>query len=117
MNSRYAQVARTYLRWPFWVLAAPVVAYWVSVFTWPPRQPKAIGPMMLIASWWAAAIAIHLKEQMADWRSSLLPGFRAPHLIVPGAIVAVIVVAMPGVLAWKLQLSIAAIVGLSLLGS
>src|SRR5690242_19148644 len=115
MSSRYAQVARTYLRWPFWVLAIPLAWCWIAVLVWPPQdlarpghkdaQLQYILPIALVASWWAAAISILLKEQMADWRSALLPRFRAPHLGVSALLLALIAFAMPAALGWLLGLS------------
>jgi hypothetical protein len=39
-----------------------------------------------LASWSGPIIATHAKEQMADARSRLTPGFRTPHLVVAAAV-------------------------------
>src|SRR4051812_40471468 len=84
MFYRYEQVLLTYLRqWQFWVY----LGLWAAIFPamevlpgwW--RQVMAFMFLVLAATGPAAVIG-HAKQQIADARASLTPGFRQPHVVV-----------------------------------
>src|SRR5205814_8770189 len=59
------------------------------------RGRMIVLPLVAILAGWAAGmVSEHVKEQVADPRSALLPGFRPPHLAV-GAILPVAIPAPP----------------------
>jgi len=106
MSSRYAEVARTYLRqWWVWAMIVVMIGYTWIVFRHEPsaghRDPRGLVWEMtmacvliyiILASCFAGFVAAHLKEQMAHWRSTLLPGFRTPHIVV--AAIAILLLAL-----------------------
>ncbi len=97
MNNRYEQVLLTYLRqWQFWLyLAAWVLMFpLLDVLPWWLRQPMVFIFLALAATVPAAVIG-HAKQQIADARASLMPGFRAPHVIVAALLSIGGVVLMP----------------------
>jgi hypothetical protein len=86
--SRYAQVALTYTRPWYMRLWAAFIAWFVLasiVFQRKADYGGQIAYLLIggtIAAWGGAIIAGHMKEQLADARARLTPGFRKPHLIV-----------------------------------
>ena len=85
MSNRYEQVLLTYLRqWQFWAY----LAAWVAMFPLlgDAADVVAAGRWLFIflsfAATGPAAVIGHAKQQMADARASLMPGFRTPHVIV-----------------------------------
>src|SRR5215211_3104486 len=97
MFNRYEQVVLTYLRhWQFWAFVAACAAniVLVDVLPWWWRQPLAFVFLALAATGAAAAIG-QAKEQLADARASLMPGFRMPHVMVAVALTFAALVLMP----------------------
>lgn len=104
-RSRYAQVALSYtLPWPLrvWAIAAALLALWMLLA---PGGAEAEIAMLVfggtIAVWVGAMITAHAKEQLADARSSLTPGFRAPHLLVAAALFVVTVCGVTLLVGWR----------------
>src|SRR5688500_9449969 len=69
--ARYARVAATYPRpWMFRVLAAALVVYLVALAAAVPVHDFVQLPFLLtllwLVAWWAATVAAHLKDQLAD---------------------------------------------------
>jgi hypothetical protein len=87
LRNRYAQVALTYTRpFPLRVWAVLTAAY-IGWILWLREANYQVQTTMLLlgttlAAWVGPMIAAHAKEQLADSRSRLTPGFRAPHLLV-----------------------------------
>ena len=110
MSGRYFQVVRTYWqRWLFWVLLAPTLAIVLPLVIWRPEERafslSLIVPISAAGAWWAASIVAHLKEQLADVRSVLLPHFRAPHVLVAVVGIALMILFVPAALGGWLKLS------------
>jgi hypothetical protein len=57
--------------------------------------PVYLFPFIVLCAYWA----IHVKEQFADARSSLTPGFRKVHGVVAAIVAIVFVIIFPGVTA------------------
>src|SRR4051812_17913224 len=96
----YREVALTYVRpWSMRVLAGLVALYFLCLAVWPPmwrsdmQQGVAVVGVTMMA-WVAALVAAHVKEQLADWRSAIVPNFRLPHLFVGAFILGIALVAL-----------------------
>ena len=89
--SRYAHVARTYVGpLPFKLWAAGTIVYvgW-SLAIGRVDYGEQLALFMLggtLAGMFGAFVAAHAKEQLADARARLTPGFRTPHLVVAAAV-------------------------------
>jgi hypothetical protein len=89
--SRYVQVTMTYTRpWAlrFWFICTVAFVTWIAVVQ-KVNYAARFAVLMLggsLAAWAGPIVAAHVKEQMADWRSRLTPGYRTPHLLVAAAI-------------------------------
>src|SRR3989442_15990638 len=89
VRSRYVQVALTYTRPWYMILWAGFIGFFLIASLLPPARKADYGGQIAylviggtIAAWGGAIVAGHAKEQLADARARLTPGFRAPHLIV-----------------------------------
>ena len=102
MRSRYVQIALTYTKpWPLrvWAVVTLLALLWMFVIWFSatmdygpyvhnpsfPRSSSQVAMLMLgglLAAWAAAMVVAHLKEQLADPRAALTPGYRPPHLLV-----------------------------------
>ena len=98
-SNRYAEIALTYTRPWYMRLWGALIAWFVfASFALTGKADYGAHAAVLlvggtIAAWGGAIIAGHMKEQMADARSRLTPGFRPPHLVVAAAVFATGVVA------------------------
>ena len=107
-RGRYAQILLTYTRpWPMRIWAAGVVAYFAWLFG-VQRAPSHVqfGLLMLggfLGAFAAMLIASHVKEQIADARSSLMPGFRFPHLAAAAALLVLSLVLLSVLTAYRVH--------------
>jgi hypothetical protein len=87
MANRYGVVARTYLRWP---LASALVVLLLPVCLAVAGVQNDVSEMLaysyLTLSIFGWSLGTHVKEQFANSRASLLPGFRGPHLAMAAAL-------------------------------
>src|SRR5690242_19049335 len=87
-TSRYGQSALTYTRPWYMRLWGAFIAWFVVasiVFQKKIDYGGQIAYLLIggtVAAWGGAIIAGHLKEQLADARARVTPGFVAPHLVV-----------------------------------
>ncbi len=107
MPNPYRQVALTYVRRPFHSLKQFLFVlgflFYVVLFFFIDKGSQgyqALKPFQLIIliffySYWA----IHMKEQFANSRASLMPGFRKVHGIVASAMALFLGVLLPGLMA------------------
>jgi hypothetical protein len=99
-ETRYGQAVLAYVaQRPFRWSAAALAAVAAIVLLNPPREHSsslsAAAGVVTLVSLGAAIIASGLKEQLADWRSALYPGFRAPHLVVHASLLFMLAVVFP----------------------
>ncbi len=97
MSNRYEQVLLTYARqWQFWgyiggwaglVVLTDLVRFWIA---WP-----LLFVFITLAATGPAAVIGHAKQQIADARAALTPGFRGPHMVVAIAFSVMAIVVMP----------------------
>jgi hypothetical protein len=117
MSSRYLQVIRTYWqRWLFWVLLVPTLLIVLPLVVWPPQEQafaqSMVVPIAAIGAWWVASIVAHVKEQIADPRSVLLPRFRTPHVVVAVVSIALIIFVLPAAMGRWMELSAVGVIGI-----
>jgi hypothetical protein len=97
MFNRYEQVLLIYLRqWQAWAY----VGGWIAMFplldvlpSWWQRMMAFI--FLSLAATGPAAVIGEAKQQIADARASLTPGFRGPHVVVAVALSLAAIVLMP----------------------
>lgn len=101
--NRYTQVISTYLRRPLFqrllaalvvTMLAPVELRWhwdvhgrtglLTIHFLLDLLAKLLPWFVLIA--FSSALTVHLRAQLAHWRASLIPRFKAPHLVVAGGL-------------------------------
>jgi hypothetical protein len=119
-NSRYAQVALTYLRRPFASVQASVVTIIIGGLigfllfslvdeqvrhTYRPALATRIPMPLFLAAFLSFFVAMHVKEQFADSRSHLTPDFRRVHIVVAAVAILILAVFPPSLLAWQMGLS------------
>jgi hypothetical protein len=106
MHNPYFQVARTYLKRPFCslqrslIIAGILFLFALFLFQSSARVKYDFLPIyyilfVILFFYWA----IHVKEQFADARASLTPGFRNVHAAVAAIAAIVLVILLPGVTA------------------
>lgn len=113
MRSRYGQVALAYARALGPRIGAAMLAIHLLVlasgfrgfalqrprwpiFTYPVQARVAIVIIgIAVCGGLALVVTAHAKEQLADWRSRLVPRFRGPHLVVAAALMAAVAFALP----------------------
>lgn len=87
MANRYGVVARTYLRWP---LASALIVLCVPGYLAAAGVQQSVTDMLAYSYFTLAffgwSLGTQVKEQFANPRASLLPGFRPPHLAVAVAL-------------------------------
>ena len=109
MPNPYIQVARTYLRRPFHSLSRSLFTSFILFFSVivlllsglsdkHEVLPIHLFPFIALFAYWA----IHVKEQFADTRASLTPGFRKIHGVVATIAAIVFVIILPGALATRI---------------
>ncbi len=85
MTPQLKAVLRTYLRRPLiWFGMLMCVCQIAGVLEAVSSSRIAPQVLMMVAfgcGWPSAVIGFHVKQQFADARSALVPGFRAPHLV------------------------------------
>src|SRR5688572_11828903 len=97
MFNRYEQVLLIYLRqWQLWAY----VGAWIAMFplldvlpSWWQRLMAFV--FMSLAATGPAAVIGDAKQQIADARASLTPGFRGPHVVVAVALSLAAILLMP----------------------
>jgi hypothetical protein len=106
MANPYLTVARTYIQQPFCslqrsLIISGVIIFFVFLFF---NSDSAVTrdlpgvfllPFIALFAYWA----VHVKEQFADARTSLTPGFRKIHGIVATIVAIIFVIFLPGVVA------------------
>src|SRR5687767_3923940 len=104
-RSRYAQIALSYtLPWPLriWAIASTLTVLWVQLAY---DDAGAHFAMLFLggtmAVWVGAMITAHVKEQLADARSSLTPHFRTPHLVVAAALFVLAICGLTLLVGWR----------------
>jgi hypothetical protein len=99
----------------FWILCVPLAIYFWQLSTFH-ETGQAAGPYVIslavILSWWTASVVAHVKESLADPRAQLIPSYRAPHLLVGAAAVALLCVALPWCVAQWVELPPVVVIGL-----
>jgi hypothetical protein len=103
MRSRYLQVALTYTRPAFfrgWALVMGAYLLWLITRT--SANLRIDVPLLItgvtLVTWFGAMVTSHAKEQLADSRAALTPGFRGPHLLVAGIILVIGVTLLPAII-------------------
>jgi hypothetical protein len=103
MRSRYLQVALTYTKPAFfrgWTLAMGAYLMWLMTRT--SANLRIDVPLLItgvtLVTWFGAMVTSHAKEQLADSRAALTPGFRGPHLLMAGIILAAGVTLLPAII-------------------
>ncbi len=106
MPNTYIQVMLTYLRHPFGVLQRylliSIILYIFAMLFLPSiliEKHICVSIILLLFMILFSCWTIHAKEQFADARASLTPGFRKVHGIVSIIVALVFVVLLPGVVA------------------
>jgi hypothetical protein len=103
-RSRYAQIALTYTKpWPLriWAIVTTLTVLWVQIAYGDAGAHIAmlfLGGTMAV--WVGAMITAHVKEQLADARSSLTPHFRTPHLLVAAVLFIITVCGLTLLVGW-----------------
>ncbi len=115
----YRQVALTYLRRPFSSPQASIVSsiaagtvgllllfHAIDQLRHPaPSEGFPLVSLPLVAiAFLAGSLAMHIKEQFADWRSHLLPGSRRVHMAVAAAMIVMALTVTPPILTWLIGL-------------
>jgi hypothetical protein len=123
----YAQVALTYLhrlfrsRWAgIWTLLFIVVFGMMLCVAWFAKEPEAFVIFSLVSLTAISGLAGHMKEQFADSRAHLMPGFRRVHATVAVVAALIFIVFLPTALTWLMgfrSVGFAAIVVLLFSGS
>ncbi len=120
MASPYVQVALTYVR-RWWsirnclILLSVIFVTSVCVFVAKDKTPPFV--LLIFAVWTIqlfAGVASHIRQQFADARSHLTPGFRRVHVAVATAVILSVAVFLPAVLTWCFDLHSVGLVALSL---
>ncbi len=106
MRNRYAQIALTYTdRWSMraWLILTAMLVAWLALT----RQANFSErlPMLMLGGtacvFAATIVTSQVKEQIADPRSALTPGFRTPHLIVGGVLLTATTLGLASYIAWR----------------
>jgi hypothetical protein len=97
MLYRIEQVLLTYVRqWQFWLYVAGWVVMFPLLDVLPSYWQRLMAFIFLsLAGTGPAAVIGHAKQQIADARATLMPGFRAPHVVVATALSLAALVVMP----------------------
>jgi hypothetical protein len=122
MRNPYAQVALTYVR--RWrsiydylmfvaVLFMVVSAYYASASKMRP-PPVHFFMFAYFAGNLFVALSFHIRQQFADSRSRLMPGFCRVHATVAAVVILIFSVALPVVVSWILGLHSVGLVAISL---
>jgi hypothetical protein len=101
MNNPYFQVARTYLPVKLshrisGILVLVALFFFVSFVS---GKHKFLPFQLFLFTAWFSNWAIHVREQFADSRASLTPGFRKVHGVVATIVAFVFVILLPGAIA------------------
>src|SRR6188508_256310 len=114
MDNRYAQVFATYARRRLFLFGTPLVAFGVVgwLFLRNVLQKRSdggeawavefqivrtigVGLMTLALAMLAGLLTGHVKDQMANWRAKLWPGYRAPHIAVAALMLLAMTIVLP----------------------
>jgi hypothetical protein len=105
VRSRYRAALSTYLRWPlilvafFEAMIALMAVFWLA--SGPPSRItfEGVVAFALCLVYLGIVVAEHLKEVLATPRSRVTPGLHTTHLLVAGAMTAVVGVGLPCLIA------------------
>ena len=122
-NNPYVQVALTYLRRPFsssqgWIVSVAFVFMSIGccpIFCSGSRHDIAAAPLyfpLMLAMFLFGMFAIHVKDQFANSRARLTPGFRRVHATVAAAAALLLAVLLPTMLIWLADLRSVGLVAL-----
>jgi hypothetical protein len=120
MRNPYVQVALTYVR-RWWsirnclILLSVIFVTSVCVFVAKDKTPPFL--LLIFAVWTIqlfSGVASHIRQQFADARSHLTPGFRRVHVAVATAVILLVAVFLPAMLARCFDLRSVGLVALSL---
>ncbi len=110
MSSPYVQVSLTYVRrWGpirnyvtlfFAIVIAVLISCARAAGEKDPRWLLHPG-FLFLAAYFFIGLASHIRQQFADSRSRLMPGFARPHVIVAVAVILVAAVLLPAALTWR----------------
>jgi hypothetical protein len=130
MRNPYAQVALTYIRRPFASMQSAIAwAFFVGItgfLVWgfvhdqrlhvSPPDGRALIPLyLMLTALLAGFLATHAKEQFADSRAHLLPGFRRVHIVAAATVTFLLAVAAPCVVTWLVGVHSVGLIAVTLL--
>jgi hypothetical protein len=121
--NRYLQVLLTYIRrfifLPTWVLTA---AYFFFMYVGYPPATKAqrlgyLVCLLWLTAWSTAVVTTHVKAQLADVRATVIPRYRAPHLLLGILATLAVTIGCAALAVPKLQFAPAGVIALILVAS